>query len=130
MLSVHCVDTGLVVSALVWTRCELVRLLLVLPPPPQSVGLPLLKDLWQGFNVCFITYGASGSGKSHSMFGRHMSWDASRRPVGAAEGVLPRVLRSLYQLGECRNCLQECDESLPGCTGRPHANTNTNAPRA
>ncbi len=69
-------------------------------PPLQSVGLPLLKDLWQGFNVCLITYGSSGSGKSHSMFGRHMSWDAGRKPMAATEGVLPRVLRSLYQLGE------------------------------
>ncbi len=65
----------------------------------QSVGMPLLRDLWQGYSVCLVVYGASGSGKSQSMFGRHLAWDASRRVTVVTEGMLPRVLRGLFQLG-------------------------------
>ena len=65
----------------------------------QSVGMPMLRDLWHGVDVSLLAYGAAGSGKSFSLFGRHVLWDAAKKAATQFEGLLPRFLRSLFILG-------------------------------
>ena len=62
--------------------------------------MPMLRDVWHGVDVCLFAYGGAGSGKTYSLLGRPLSWEASKRAAGPHEGVLPRFLRSLFLLGE------------------------------
>ena len=35
----------------------------------ETMGGPLLRDIWHGFNVCLMAYGQTGSGKTHTVLG-------------------------------------------------------------
>ncbi|EFA85536.1 kinesin family member 9 [Heterostelium album PN500] len=73
----------------------------------QSVALPLVDDLLNGFNVAIIVYGASGSGKSYTIQG-YLSSDFldSGSSIGLDKsnddllwGIVPRTLRELINRG-------------------------------
>lgn len=52
----------------------------------EAVGLPLLANLIDGYNASIISYGATGSGKTFTMFG-----DGEEQ-----RGLVPRICESLF----------------------------------
>jgi hypothetical protein len=52
----------------------------------QSVGLPALAHVWNGFNTCLFAYGQTGSGKTYTMMG------SEEEP-----GLIPRICQELFR---------------------------------
>merc|ERR1712107_558795 len=58
----------------------------------DSVGASLVKQALQGYNVCVVAYGHTGSGKTFTMLGGGKAFVPRVR--GEEMGLLPRFLRS------------------------------------
>ena len=56
---------------------------------------PLLKGILGGYNAAVIAYGQTGAGKTHTILGRE--WDDPEKVGGETEGVLPRMMRGLFE---------------------------------
>eukprot|EP00466_Bigelowiella_natans_P002858 jgi/Bigna1/70298/fgenesh1_pg.11_\ len=54
-----------------------------------TIGESLLKDAWEGYNVCLFAYGQSGAGKSFSMTGAKGMEDG--------DGIVPRICDGLLR---------------------------------
>ncbi|XP_075410321.1 kinesin-like protein KIF25 [Tenrec ecaudatus] len=60
---------------------------------------PLLTSLLDGYNVCIMAHGQTGSGKSHTMLG--LSSAVGKAPLAGARqdlGVIPRAAEELFRL--------------------------------
>eukprot|EP00924_Labyrinthula_sp_SR-Ha-C_P016640 snap_masked-scaffold_6-processed-gene-10.28-mRNA-1 protein AED:0.24 eAED:0.24 QI:0/0/0/1/1/1/2/0/767 len=53
----------------------------------KAAALPLVKHLFNGYNSCCFAYGATGSGKTHTMFGGG----------GENRGIIPRVIHEVFR---------------------------------
>lgn len=51
-----------------------------------SIGSEVLKDVFDGYNVCLFAYGQTGSGKSYTMMGG----------AGEERGIIPRLCEGLF----------------------------------
>eukprot|EP01088_Endostelium_zonatum_P013652 TRINITY_DN2837_c0_g1_i1.p1 TRINITY_DN2837_c0_g1~~TRINITY_DN2837_c0_g1_i1.p1 ORF type:complete len:1343 (-),score=433.86 TRINITY_DN2837_c0_g1_i1:127-4155(-) len=51
----------------------------------NDLGLDVLKNAWEGYNVSMFAYGQTGAGKSYSMLG-----------YGEDKGIIPRVCEELF----------------------------------
>lgn len=58
-----------------------------------EVGVSVVEDALRGYNGTILTYGPTGSGKTHCMFGLH-------QPL-CEEGIAPRVVRKVFDQGLC-----------------------------
>eukprot|EP00927_Polykrikos_kofoidii_P081346 TRINITY_DN7862_c0_g1_i2.p1 TRINITY_DN7862_c0_g1~~TRINITY_DN7862_c0_g1_i2.p1 ORF type:complete len:1385 (-),score=209.67 TRINITY_DN7862_c0_g1_i2:237-4391(-) len=84
----------------------------------DSLGQKIVKRTAEGFNACLLAYGHSGSGKTHTVLGEHVSrsgWqpgelapESSVRhfdPRTSTAGLLPRVLEGVFNtLAEDSSC--------------------------
>eukprot|EP00668_Euglena_longa_P009278 GGOE01011189.1.p1 GENE.GGOE01011189.1~~GGOE01011189.1.p1 ORF type:complete len:1517 (-),score=515.13 GGOE01011189.1:2071-5979(-) len=64
-----------------------------------SLGLPLLRNLIDGYNACLLCYGQTGSGKTYTMMG-----------TPAEPGLVPRCAETIFQCLEERN-MAECQSA-------------------
>ena len=55
----------------------------------EFVGIPILKDVFQGYNATIFAYGQTGSGKTHSMMG-DMKDDEQK-------GIIPRIVEAVFE---------------------------------
>ena len=53
----------------------------------DNIGVPMLEEAYQGFNVCLFAYGQTGSGKTHSIQGDDTEEGA---------GVVPRFVQAMF----------------------------------
>eukprot|EP00760_Papus_ankaliazontas_P011716 PhM_4_TR14996/c0_g1_i1/m.74722/K17914/KIF13; kinesin family member 13 len=55
----------------------------------RTIGLPMIENIFRGYNACVFAYGQTGSGKTHTMMGR----------LGDAEeeGLIPRLCAELFR---------------------------------
>ena len=72
----------------------------------NDLGVGVLENAWQGFNVSLFAYGQTGSGKSHSMMG-----------YPGAEGIVPRACRELFkrierESAEDNSCIFKVEASM------------------
>jgi hypothetical protein len=56
----------------------------------QTLGVPLLRHVWNGFNSAIFAYGQTGSGKTYSMTGGE----------GDDQGLIPRVCDGLWDAAD------------------------------
>jgi kinesin family protein 5 len=61
----------------------------------RTMGQPLLKNIFEGYNSTLFVYGQTGSGKTYTMFGPD-----GGQMNNADEGVVPRLMRELFQVIE------------------------------
>jgi kinesin family protein 5 len=54
----------------------------------EFVGIPILKDVFQGYNATIFAYGQTGSGKTHSMMG-NIHDDEHK-------GIIPRIVEAVF----------------------------------
>lgn len=54
----------------------------------RTIGLPMLKEAYKGFNACLFAYGQTGSGKTYSLLGDIA--DPERR------GIVPRFAQQMF----------------------------------
>jgi hypothetical protein len=57
----------------------------------RQVGLPIIRNIWQGYNSCIFAYGQTGSGKTFTMMG-----------TATEPGLIPRVCKGLFETIERR----------------------------
>lgn len=57
----------------------------------NTIGKPLLKNIFEGYNSTLFVYGQTGSGKTYSMFGPD-----GGKMGNAQEGMVPRILREMF----------------------------------
>ncbi|XP_053448840.1 kinesin-like protein KIF25 [Nycticebus coucang] len=55
---------------------------------------PLLTSLLDGYNVCIMAHGQTGSGKSYTMLGPHSRGEESQSDLG----IVPRAVEELFRL--------------------------------
>ncbi|KAF5225198.1 putative kinesin [Trypanosoma cruzi] len=60
----------------------------------EAIGRPMLKEAFEGFNVCLFAYGQTGSGKTHSLFGDLNSKEGY--------GVAPRFAQDMIEEAQLR----------------------------
>ncbi|EAO00199.1 kinesin, putative [Trypanosoma cruzi] len=60
----------------------------------ETIGRPMLKEAFEGFNVCLFAYGQTGSGKTHSLFGDLNSKEGY--------GVAPRFAQDMIEEAQLR----------------------------
>ncbi|KEG06669.1 kinesin [Trypanosoma grayi] len=60
----------------------------------ESIGKSMLKEAFEGFNVCLFAYGQTGSGKTHSLFGNLKSKDG--------RGIAPRFAQDMMEEAQLR----------------------------
>ncbi|RNE95162.1 putative kinesin, partial [Trypanosoma rangeli] len=60
----------------------------------EAIGRPMLKEAFEGFNVCLFAYGQTGSGKTHSLFG-----DLDDKE---GQGVAPRFAQDMIEEAQLR----------------------------
>ncbi|CAJ1963967.1 unnamed protein product [Sphenostylis stenocarpa] len=61
----------------------------------QSVGVPLVRNALAGYNTTILSFGQSGSGKTHTMWGPPSAMvDESLR--SSQLGIVPRIFRMLF----------------------------------
>jgi hypothetical protein len=74
-----------------------------------TVGKPVLEHVLSGYNACILSYGATGSGKTYSMFG----------PPGALGtelmGIVPRLCNELFDYTAARRGGVAYSSSLSHC---------------
>ncbi|KAH8605618.1 Kinesin motor domain [Trypanosoma vivax] len=58
------------------------------------IGRPMLREAFEGFNVCLFAYGQTGSGKTHSLFGDMMDKHNS--------GIAPRFAQEMIEEAQRR----------------------------
>lgn len=61
----------------------------------SSMGIPLLQNMLNGVNVCVLTYGAAGSGKTYSLYGPKSSPEEAKHSYSQYRGFVPRMLSQL-----------------------------------
>jgi hypothetical protein len=61
----------------------------------RTMGQPLLKNIFEGYNSTLFVYGQTGSGKTYTMFGPD-----GGKMNNVNEGVVPRLMRELFQVIE------------------------------
>eukprot|EP01012_Entosiphon_sulcatum_P010157 TRINITY_DN15877_c0_g1_i1.p1 TRINITY_DN15877_c0_g1~~TRINITY_DN15877_c0_g1_i1.p1 ORF type:complete len:829 (+),score=203.17 TRINITY_DN15877_c0_g1_i1:25-2487(+) len=66
----------------------------------RSIGLPIVDDVFDGYNACLFAYGMTGSGKTYTMMG-----DLQNE---AEWGVIPRVCREIFQRAEVLRGRRAC----------------------
>jgi len=54
----------------------------------DSLGPPLIDNVLRGYNCCLMAYGATGSGKTHTMMGIN-------GPMG--QGLIPRIVTEMFE---------------------------------
>ncbi|KAL5396147.1 hypothetical protein PMIN02_003405 [Paraphaeosphaeria minitans] len=52
----------------------------------EDLGIPLLKNAFDGYNNCIFAYGQTGSGKSYSMMG-----------YGKEYGIIPKICQDMFE---------------------------------
>ncbi|XP_014214321.1 kinesin-like protein KIF14 isoform X3 [Copidosoma floridanum] len=62
----------------------------------NSIGLPLVQNAFEGYNVCLFAYGQTGSGKSYSMMGPEPSQPNSI-DIHPDAGIIPRFCHEIFQ---------------------------------
>jgi hypothetical protein len=68
----------------------------------KQVGIPIIKNVWAGFNSCIFAYGQTGSGKTFSMMG------AEREDL---KGLIPRVCEGLFNSIDARRKADALEEN-------------------
>nr|CCD13504.1 unnamed protein product [Trypanosoma congolense IL3000] len=58
------------------------------------IGKPMLKEFFEGFNVCLFAYGQTGTGKTYSLFG-----DLNDK---TGSGIAPRFAQAMIEEGQRR----------------------------
>lgn len=61
----------------------------------NSIGLPLVQNAFEGYNVCLFAYGQTGSGKSYSMMGAEPSQPNSNE-INPDAGIIPRFCHEVF----------------------------------
>ncbi|XP_031778626.1 kinesin-like protein KIF14 isoform X2 [Nasonia vitripennis] len=61
----------------------------------NSIGLPLVQNAFEGYNVCLFAYGQTGSGKSYSMMGAEPSQPNSTE-INPDAGIIPRFCHEIF----------------------------------
>ena len=61
----------------------------------NSIGLPLVQNAFEGYNVCLFAYGQTGSGKSYSMMGAEPSQPNSTE-INPEAGIIPRFCHEIF----------------------------------
>ncbi len=69
----------------------------------QSLGLPLVDNVYKGYNCCILAYGMTGSGKTHSMLGN-----------ATDPGLIPRICEELFRRVKPADAMDE-DLTLNRC---------------
>jgi hypothetical protein len=59
----------------------------------ESVGLPIIKYAFAGFNNCVFAYGQTGSGKTYTMMG---DFESVNGVLGGNPGIIPRLCYDLF----------------------------------
>jgi hypothetical protein len=71
----------------------------------ETIGVPVLKYAFAGFNNCVFAYGQTGSGKTHTMMGHVECTDGE---FGALTGIIPRLCKDLFDRVERKlECAEE-----------------------
>lgn len=60
----------------------------------SQVVSPLIKDVFNGYNLCIFAYGQSGSGKTYTMVGAK---DGQNKLIAGQEGVIPAFSQMLME---------------------------------
>ncbi len=55
----------------------------------EILGIPLLENIWAGYDGCIMAYGQTGSGKSYTMLGNEQDPEH--------KGLIPRVCETIFQ---------------------------------
>lgn len=65
----------------------------------NSIGLPLVQNAFEGYNVCLFAYGQTGSGKSFSMMGPEpvQPNSSSSIEIHPEAGIIPRFCHEIFQ---------------------------------
>ena len=58
----------------------------------NSIGLPVIDGVFQGFNGTIFAYGQTGSGKTHTMMGP----DFENNSTAELWGIIPRAVESIF----------------------------------
>ncbi|KAJ8680905.1 hypothetical protein QAD02_016692 [Eretmocerus hayati] len=61
----------------------------------NSIGLPLVQNAFEGYNVCLFAYGQTGSGKSYSMMGAE-SPQTNSIELHPDAGIIPRFCHEIF----------------------------------
>lgn len=69
----------------------------------QHLGLPLVDNVYKGYNCCILAYGMTGSGKTHSMLG-----------TAGDPGLIPRICEELFRRVKPADAMDE-DLTLNRC---------------
>ena len=69
----------------------------------QNLGLPLVDNVYKGYNCCILAYGMTGSGKTHSMLGNP-----------GDPGLIPRICEELFRRVKPADSMDE-DLTLNRC---------------
>ncbi|XP_058804738.1 kinesin-like protein KIF14 isoform X2 [Phymastichus coffea] len=61
----------------------------------NSIGLPLVHNAFEGYNVCLFAYGQTGSGKSYSMMGAESN-QINSFELSPDAGIIPRFCHEVF----------------------------------
>jgi kinesin family protein 14 len=61
----------------------------------NCIGLPLVQNAFEGYNVCLFAYGQTGSGKSYSMMGSE-STQSNSTEIHSDAGIIPRFCYEIF----------------------------------
>jgi hypothetical protein len=70
----------------------------------QQIGIPLVDNVFKGYNCCILAYGMTGSGKTYSMLG------SSENP-----GLIPRICEELFRRATVVGAMDGEDITLNRC---------------
>ena len=83
----------------------------------ESMGLPTMLDRFlDGYNVTFMAYGQTGTGKTHTMFGSQLGevkhFEADSEDMPKQWGLFPRALISALERIKVKPSQQTKTESF------------------